>query len=144
MRMNQTEQFLGEPTEWPAAALQLHALQGLWGGRIITISGSGQVVVRLVSRGMEEQRYEWQMAATQTLFVLFIQHDFASLIIPTRLGVPDETLVQLSLTNSQGETITQAKWQNDSHPIFDTLTAALLNLESQTETLTPAFTGPYS
>ena len=144
--MNQTEQFLGEPTEWPTAALQLHALQGLWGGRIITVSGSGQVVVRLVGRGMWEQRYEWWLdaAATHTLFSLFIHHDFAALSLPTRPGIPDETLSQLSLTNSQGKIIIQAQWQNDSHPIFDTLTAALLKLEAQTETLSPVYAGPYS
>ncbi|MEI2613260.1 MAG: hypothetical protein V9G20_31885 [Candidatus Promineifilaceae bacterium] len=144
--MNQTEQFLGQQTEWPAAALQLHALQGLWGGRIITVSGTGQVVARLVGRGMWERRYVWQMdaAATQTLFALFIHHDFAALSLPLRPGIPDETLIQLSLTNSQGTIITYAQWQTDSHPIFDTLSTALLKLESQTETLEPVYAGPYS
>ncbi|MBP7998830.1 MAG: hypothetical protein KA314_13210 [Chloroflexi bacterium] len=144
--MNQTEQFLGQQTEWPAAALQLHALQGLWGGRIITVSGTGQVVARLVGRGMWERRYVWQMdaAATQTLFALFIHHDFAALSLPLRPGIPDETLIQLSLTNSQGTIITHAQWQTDSHPIFDTLSTALLKLESQTETLEPVYAGPYS
>ncbi len=144
--MNQTEQFLGEPTEWPAAALQLHALQGLWGGRIITISGVGQVVARLVGRGMWERRYVWQMdaAATQTLFALFIHHNFAALSLPLRPGIPDETLSQLSLTNSQGTIITHAQWQTDSHPIFDSLSTAILKLESQTETLSPVYAGPYA
>ncbi len=144
--MNQTEQFLGQQTEWPAAALQLHALQGLWGGRIITVSGTGQVVARLVGRGMWERRYVWQMdaAATQTLFALFIHPDFAALSLPLRPGIPDETLIQLSLTNSQGTIITYAQWQTDSHPIFDTLSTALLKLESQTETLEPVYAGPYS
>lgn len=144
--MNQTEQFLGQQTEWPAAALQLHALQGLWGGRIITVSGTGQVVARLVGRGMWERQYVWQMdaAATQTLFALFIHHDFAALSLPLRPGIPDETLIQLSLTNSQGTIITHAQWQTDSHPIFDTLSTALLKLESQTETLEPVYAGPYS
>ena len=144
--MNQTEQFLGEPAEWPAAALQLQALQGLWGGRIITVSGAGQVVARLVARGMWERRYVWQMnaAATQTLFALFIHHDFAALALPLRPGIPDETLIQLSLTNSQGTIMTHAQWQTDSHPIFNTLSAALLKLESQTETLEPVYAGPYS
>ena len=144
--MNQTEQFLGEPTEWPAAALQLHALQGLWGGRIIAISGAGQVVARLVGRGMWEQRYEWQMdaAATQTLFALFIHHNFAALSLTLRPGIPDETLSQLSLTNSQGTIITHAQWQTDSHPIFDSLSTAILKLESQTETLSPVYAGPYA
>lgn len=144
--MNQTEQFLGQQTEWPAAALQLHALQGLWGGRIITVSGTGQVVARLVGRGMWERQYVWQMdaAATQTLFALFIHHDFAALSLPLRPGIPDETLIQLSLTNSQGTIITYAQWQTDSHPIFDTLSTALLKLESQTETLEPVYAGPYS
>ncbi len=143
---NQTEQFLGERTTWPAAALQLHALQGLWGGRIITISGAGQVVVRLVERGMWEQRYEWQLdaAATQTLFALFIHHNFAALSLTLRPGIPDETLSQLSLTNSQGTIITHAQWQTDSHPIFDSLSTAILKLESQTETLSPVYAGPYA
>lgn len=144
--MNQTEQFLGKPTEWPAAALQLHALQGLWGGRIITVSGAGRVVARLVSRGMWEQRFEWQLdaAATQALFALFIHHDFAALSLPLRPGIPDETLTQLSLTNSQGTIKIHAQWQTDSHPIFDTLTAAILKLESQNETLLPVYAGPYA
>lgn len=143
---NQTEEFLGKQTEWPAAALQLYALQGLWGGRIITVSGAGRVVARLVSRGMWEQRYEWWLdaAATQTLFALLIYHDFAALSLTLRPGIPDETLSQLSLTNSQGTIITHAQWQNDSQPIFDALTAAILNLESQTETLEPVYAGPYS
>jgi len=146
MRMNQTEQFLGEQTKWPAAALQLHALQGLWGGRIITVSGSGQVMARLVGQGMWEQRYEWQMAAaaTQTLFALFIHYDFAALSLPSRLGLPNETLIQLSLINSQGKIITQAQWQDDSHPIFDTLSAAILKLESHTQMLEPVYAGPYT
>ncbi len=143
---NQTEQFLGERTTWPAAALQLHALQGLWGGRIITISGAGQVVARLVGRGMWEQRYEWHLdaAATQTLFALFIHHNFAALSLTLRPGIPDETLSQLSLTNSQGTIITHAQWQTDSHPIFDSLSTAILKLESQTETLSPVYAGPYA
>lgn len=144
--MNQTEQFLGEQTEWPAAALQLHALQGLWGGRIITVFGAGRVVARLVSRGMWERRYVWQLdaAATQTLFALFIQYDFAALSLPLRPGIPDETLVKLSLTNSQGKIMTHAQWQNDSHPIFNTLSTALLKLEAETEMLEPVYAGPYS
>lgn len=85
---NQTASFLDEGESWNAAALQRHALQGLWGGRIITVSGAGPVVARLVGRGMWEQ-------------------------------------------------------QNDVHPIFDTLSAAILKLESQTRTLEPVYTGPY-
>ncbi len=144
--MNQTEKFLGQPVKCPAAALQLHALQGLWGGQIVTVSGSGQVVARLIGRGMWEQRYEWQMdaAAAQTLFALFIHQNFAALFLTLRPGLPDETLSQLSLTNSQGTIITHTQWQNDSHPIFDTLSAAILKLESQTETLSPVYAGPYS
>lgn len=143
---NQTQQFLGEQTEWPAAALQLHALQGLWGGRIITVSGAGRVVARLVERGMWERRYVWQMdaAAAQTLFALFIHQNFAALSLTLRPGLPDETLSQLSLTNSQGTIIIHAQWQTDSHPIFDSLNAAILKLESQTETLSPVYAGPYA
>lgn len=144
--MNQTEQFLGEQTEWPAAALQLHALQGLWGGRIITVFGAGRVVARLVSRGMWERRYVWQLdaAAIQALFAFFIHHDFAALSLLLRPGIPDETLVKLSLTNSQGKIMTHAQWQNDSHPIFNTLSTALLKLEAETEMLEPVYAGPYS
>lgn len=143
--MRQTEKFLGEQTRWPAAALQLHAIQGLWGGRIITISGTGQVMARLVSRGMWEQRYEWQLdaAAILSFFSLFIHHDFVALTLPTRHGLPDETQILLSLTNHQGQTITQSQWQNDPHPPFAALTNAILRLESQTETLEPVYVGPY-
>ena len=83
-------------------------------------------------------------AATHTLFALFIHHDFATLSLPLRPGIPDETLVQLSLTNSQGTIMTHAQWQTDSQPIFDSLSTAILKLESHTETLSPVYAGPYA
>ncbi len=45
---NATQDFLGDESQWLGASLELHDVQGLWGGQIIRVDGSRRVVVQTI------------------------------------------------------------------------------------------------
>ncbi len=64
-------------------------------------------------------------AETRPLFQLFIEHDFLTIAIPFRPGIPDEAHPQITLTNARGASHTVGKWARQAEARFDALARAL-------------------
>ncbi len=141
---NSTIGFLGDEMQWNAASIELYDVQGLWGGRRISIGGLGTAVVRLVDPDMRERRYEFATGdAFRRLLDLFIEIDFMTIKPPERAGIPDEARPSLTLVNAAGAKWTVSKWARINDERFDALYRAILSLEDLTKTMEPVYTGPY-
>lgn len=143
---NATQVFLGDESRWSSARVELHDVQGLWGGRRIYIAGTGQVVVQRVLPGMRERRYalELSAAAWTQLLRTFIEKDFVTIRPPERPGIPDEARPQITLVNAAKEQRSVAKWAGVSEGRFEAVYRALLEVERLTEQLKPVYEGPYN
>ena len=135
--------FLSNPPAWPSLHIELNDVQGLWGGRDILVSGTGEVLVQVVSRAGSAELYELTLDASQIeqLLGMFSQYDFPGLAIEERPGIPDEPRPQITLCGPAGEQHRVAKWANDSHPAFDALYQALLQLEGLATHTPPLYRG---
>lgn len=143
IRMSLTAAFLGPSTLWQEAELCLHDVQGLWGGREIYVR-LNQVIVRQVSRGMQERRVVFVDAdAAQSLFQLCIENDFLTIEIEARPGLPDEARTTLVLMNNMGSEHTLAKWAGQKVERFDRLYKAILALEKKVELFPAIYAGPF-
>ena len=126
--MNQTELFLGERPLWSAASLELDDVQALWGGRRIVLQGDGTAVLTTVSREGNQQTKQFLLGEkeVQPLFQLCVAVDLVTMVMPERMGVPDEARPTLTLVNGNDRRHTVAKWANDKNERFDTIYTALL------------------
>jgi hypothetical protein len=131
--VNRTAQFLGDAGTWSQAGLVLDDVHGLWGGRIITINGSGNTVLRLYSVAQWEQRFELQLASheVQRLFELCIEHDLLRISFPQRTSfLPDEVRPTITLINASGQRHSVSCWAGDPRNThFEVLYAILRRLE---------------
>jgi hypothetical protein len=129
---NATSIFLGPEAEWALARIDLHDIQGLWGGQAIAVLGSGEVRVERVGPAFPTERFTFQAEASQvrTLFQAFITHDFLSIVIPLRPGLPDEAHPQIKLTNAAGQSQTVSKWAGQTDEGFDSLYREIVTVVS--------------
>lgn len=130
--LNATQQFLGAEAQWPAARIELHDVQGLWGGRRIHVAGTQRVMVQRVESALRETRYEFTLrrAELKRLLDLFVENDFLTIRPLERAGIPDEARPSIRLVNAGGEEWAVAKWAGVADKRFDTLYQALLQLEA--------------
>ncbi len=142
---NATLEFLGEPAQRSAARLELNDVQGLWGGRRITLS-AGRAVVQLVQTGMQETRFEFAPGdgEFERLLDQFIENDFLSIQPLERPGIPDEARPTLIFWNAAGEKKAVSKWAGVKDERFDALYQSMLQYETLTHNLEPTYRGPYS
>lgn len=142
---NTTGIFLGPKAAWPGASLELDDVQALHGGRRIFIYGTGQVLVQMVAPGQQEQRYEFKLARAEVrrLLQLCIEHDLATIKPADRPGQPDEARPTLTLGNDEGRFEIVSKWAGVTDPRFDAIYAALLQLETRVQHLTPTDSGRF-
>lgn len=144
--LNATYAFLGDEPGWPSAHIELADIQGLWGGRKITVHGPGQVIAQIVGRGMFERRYEFaiEQADWRHLLDIAVQNDFVTIQPADRPGLPDEAHPAITLTNAAGESRTVAKWAGVKDDRFDAVYVALVQLEALTLGLEPITSGPFT
>ncbi|MCL4304127.1 MAG: hypothetical protein KJ077_51055 [Anaerolineae bacterium] len=142
---NTTGIFLGPKAAWPGASLELDAVQGLHGGRRIFIYGTGQALVQIVAPGQHEQRYEFKLARAEVrrLLQLCIEHDLVTIKPADRPGQPDEGRPTLKLGNDIHRFAIVSKWAGVTDPRFDAIYAALLQLETRVQDLTPTDSGRF-
>jgi len=142
---NQTQTFLIDESSWHAANIHLRDVQGLWGGRLISVSGAGRTTVQVISPAMVEHRYQFNLDEAQTwrLLSIFIQHDFVSIECTERMGFPDEARPTIMLINVNGQRCTISKWAGVQEPRFDAIYAELLEIEALTENPKPIYSGPF-
>lgn len=126
---NATAKFLGAEADWAKCSIQLRDIHGLWGGHEITVMGAGTCSVRS-KQGREDLTRELVLPSAEcsALLRLSVKHDLASLKIPERSGVPDETRPTIVLKNADGKEFKIAKWGGDKEPRFDAVYEALLAL----------------
>ena len=125
--MNETAKFLGAEADWEKASIALNDIQGLWGGRAVTATGAGGVVVEQRGPVLRSGYFTAQLSESETraLFRRFIEQDFLTIAISPRPGIPDEAHPQIALTNASGAAHTVGKWARQSEARFDALYAAL-------------------
>ena len=130
--VNQTAEFLITPQLWQSSSLELDDVQALWGGRQLLVDGDGMVIVTTVSPGGNRQRHHYSMPqAALQLFQLCVNVDLLTIVMPERMGVPDEARPMITLVNANGRRHSVAKWANDKDERFDAVYAALLKLEKR-------------
>ena len=130
MPANETARFLGEPSGWGGARVELADLHGLWGGCRVGLAGDGTCVVTLVQQPPHRDgTYMRRLSAEEAQRVLAqcVAYDLVTIRFPTRTSVvPDETHPEISLINAAGERRTVGCWANDpKDPGFESITATL-------------------
>jgi len=142
---NRTQRILGNPSNWVEARLELVDTQPLHGGRRMLVYGNGQVVVQQVQPGLQERRYEYRIERKQVLNLLqlCVNNDLAAIDTGDRLGLPNETRIQLRLTGSQGAECRIFKWAGVQDANFDSIYQAILEFEREIEGIIPSYEGHY-
>jgi hypothetical protein len=143
--VNATQVFLGDASQSGNARIELNDVQGLWGGRNISVAGSRRAIVQRVQPGLIERRYEFELdAATWTrLLEVLVATDFLTIRPAERPGIPDEPRPCVTIVNAQGERRSVAKWAGVEDVRFDGVYRTLLQLASLTEMLEPVHVEPY-
>lgn len=143
--MSVTARFLGDPVTWVDARLQLDDWHGLWGGRVLFLSGRGQVVVQRAPAPQHETCHRWRIPADEAhaLLALAVHHDVLAFAAPARPRVPDEAPTRLTLRNAQGEQRAVVKLSGDRHAGLEAFYAAVLELERRAQATDPIYTGPF-
>ena len=158
---NKTEAFLGPPDEREKVILQFNDMNGLHGGRLIVVTGTGNVLVQIVSydneqKKMWEKAYTFDISRTQLndIFTDIINSDVMTIQLKDRTGIPDETRIHFSMTNENNDTFHLETWEKSSLPPdayqdsprarFDKACLGLKRLEHMARTeKTPDKQGPY-
>ena len=158
---NKTEAFLGSPDEREKLVLQFNDMNGLHGGYLIVVTGTGNVLVQIVSYD-NEQKKMWEKAYTfdispaqlNDIFTSIINSDVMTIQLKDRTGIPDETRIHFSMTNENNDTFHLETWEKSSLPPgayqdsprarFDKACLGLKRLEHMARTeKTPVKQGPY-
>jgi len=158
---NKTEAFLGSPEEREKLVLQFNDMNGLHGGRLIVVTGTGNALVQIVSydneqKKMWEKRYVFDISPAQLndIFTNIINSDVMTIQLEDRTGIPDETRIHFSMTNENNDTFHLETWEKSSLPPdaykdsprarFDKACLGLKRLEHMAMTeKTPVKQGPY-
>ena len=158
---NKTEAFLGPPDERGKVILSFNDMNGLHGGRLIVVTGTGNAMVQIVSydneqKKMWEKAYTFDISSTQLndIFTNIINSDVMTIQLKDRTGIPDETRIHFSMTNENNDTFHLETWEKSSLPPdaykdsprarFDKACLGLKRLEHMARTeKTPVKQGPY-
>jgi hypothetical protein len=110
-------------TALPLDSIRLRAVHGLWGGMNVFLKADGSLWVQDVSRegdGFLERRFQGSLPASEVkeLEALLGRHDFPSIRIPPRTGIPDETSVTLVARLKDGRAVTLSAFTQDVHEGF--------------------------
>lgn len=142
---NETKEFLGDESTWDKIQIELKDVQGLYGGRNMFISGSGEVVVEIVKpnppKSLLTHKYQFMLSDSEInrLINMFIEKDFLTIIVSNRKGIPDESKPEIKLKNANGEGHSVAIWAGDleENKRFADIYQELLMIEKRTENLKP-------
>jgi hypothetical protein len=158
---NKTEKFLCSPEEREEVVLQFNDMNGLYGGRIIVVNGTGNALVQIISPNNEqnkmwEKRYVFNISSAQLndIFTDIINNDVMTIQLKDRPGIPDETRIHFSMTNGNNDFFKLETWEQSSLPPdayqdsprakFDKVCLVLKRLEHIARTeKTPVQEGPY-
>ena len=120
---NKTEEFLGNPDEREKTVLQFNDMNGLHGGSVIVVTGTGNALVQIVSPNNEqdkmwEKRYSFNISPVQLsdIFNEIIKNDVLTIRLEDRPGIPDETRIYFSMTNAYSDFFKLETWEHSSLP----------------------------
>jgi hypothetical protein len=108
----------------PLRSITLHGIHGLWGGEDIFLTSDGSLWVRRLTprsgSGFDERRYAGRLPIgdVRELEALLGKHDFPSLRIAARTGLPDEPLVGIDLRLGDGRVVSLTAFEGDVHEGF--------------------------
>lgn len=158
---NRTENFLGSPEERDKVTLVFNDMNGLHGGRVIALTGTGSAMVQLVSfskehQAMWEKQYTFNIshARLNEIFTGIIDNDVMTIQLEDRPGIPDETRIHFSMSNGNDDDFYVGTWEQSSLPPgacpdsprarFDKVCLALTRLAHTARTeKTPVQEGPH-
>lgn len=102
--------------------ISLHAIHGLWGGVAIDVAYDGTLTRISREAGGDPTVTTRSLTPSErtALENALASTDPRAIVIPTRTGVPDETLTSLTYV-SDGQTTRLWKWDSDAHAAFDTI-----------------------
>lgn len=138
-----TARFLGQPETWINARLRCDDVHGLWGGRVVYLSGAGQVVVQVVPASRSETRWAWASApaAAQAVFARCAEGDVLAARWAPRPLVPDESQTRLTLVNAAGAQQSVVKLAHDPHAALAQIFLAAHHLADQAAHTAPLYQG---
>ncbi len=120
---NKTEAFLAAPDQREKVVIQFNDMNGLHGGRIVVVTGTGNAMVLTVSHHNEqkklwEQRYIFDISRDQLdkIYKEMIDIDVITIQLEDRIGVPDETRIHLTITNAGNESFKLETWEKSNLP----------------------------
>ncbi len=120
---NKTEEFLDSPDDRESVILQFNDMHGLYGGRVIVVNGSGNVMIQLVYHNSEQQkmwekRYLFDISPEQLdeIFFEIINNDILTIQMEDRSGQPDEARIHFSVTNGNNGFFRLETWEHASLP----------------------------
>jgi hypothetical protein len=108
----------------PLASVVLYEVHPLWGGEDIFLKSDGAVWIRELkagpSGGYRERRFSGQLSSAeiQELEALLGQHDFPSIKIPQRSGIPDEAILRIDVRLKDGRVVSLSAFAQDVHEGF--------------------------
>ncbi len=123
----ETQIFLGRQARWRAARIGLDDVQPLWGGRRVSVGGTGSCSVQIVAPGGEETQRTFVLLPEETreLFDLCIKGDILETPPSARPGLPDEARPTITLVNAAGQRRQVAVWAGEMKAGFRMVYAAL-------------------
>lgn len=118
--------------EW----LMLRDVQGLYGGRVIYVLPDGSLVAQKVMPGpggLHDQRSEGSLDADgrRRLADLLVEHELRTMEVPSRLGVPDESLAVLTVRFRDGAVVNAQKWNGVAHAGFSAIYGHLMGIATE-------------
>ncbi|MEI6342024.1 MAG: hypothetical protein WCR07_08705 [Verrucomicrobiota bacterium] len=133
-----------------AFALALYDSHGLWGGQELFILTNGVAYARIERRprngesGLHERRYKIQLTTNEVraLGTLLDRHDFLTVTVTNRTGVPDETGATISLRLGSLQRRDVFQWERDAQAGFKAIHGHLLSIVHRAEKTQPMFEGP--
>lgn len=130
MTTNQTQAFLGRGDRWRAARIELDDVQPLWGGRRVSVAGTGSCGVQIVGPAGAETRRAFVLLPEEVrrLFALCVENDILATPPSARPGLPDEARPAITLVNGDGQRRQAAVWAGAMDAAFRAVYVALCAL----------------
>jgi hypothetical protein len=86
------------------ASIEYSDVHGLWGGHVVRVLRTGEVLVKWVSPATEATERQFQLSddEVRALFDLCVEHDLCTVTLAlTQLVVPDSTTYSVTLSNGR-------------------------------------------
>ena len=118
------------------ASIEYSDVHGLWGGHVVRVLGTGEVLVKWVSPAKEATERQFRLAddEVRALFDLCVEHDLCTVTLElTQLVVPDSTTYSLTLSNGRERHVLDVFAYQASDPRVAPILGALRSLTENSQ-----------